>query len=243
MVEESGDTGDTKPPTSPDDDATPEATGLRQRIEEMKQRAAKAKEQARAAQAVLKEKTNPVRTTLGTQMSRKRWSFVWAMATSWLIGPQFLLALWDRLILIADRPELLSGDQPMNWGLLHGPGRWFRDALADHWEHGNTGRLLLAAVCGIAPLLLAAAHGENRKLGRLYFYGLLAVPVLYLIGVSYWSWPLAWTDIYMAMLAGTAWYCTLWAKEKEPGLTRMLLMVPLASVVSGILAYSPGAAF
>lgn len=231
--------------TEPDgaDDQHKGTPGLRQRLAEAKARKDALRKQVSEKTALVSARIKPVRDTVASSLERKRWSFLWAMCFSWLIGIQFLVALWDRVMLIIELPQLVSGSHPMGFGLLHGPGRWFRDTLADHWENGGMGRLLLAAVCGIAPLLLAAAHGEKKKLGRLYFYGLLAVPTFYLIGVSYWGWPLEWTDIYVACLSGTAWYCTLWAKEKEPGFTRMLLMVPLASVVSGALAYSPGAAF
>ena len=78
-------------------------------------------------------------------------------------------------------------------------------------------------------------------------------------------WTLEWWQIYTMGLFCTAYYFTMWAfdriekmhaerktmteeeREKEnnfgPGIFHAILMMPLASIVTGVLLYAPGAAW
>lgn len=235
---------------TPEEEKSGKLTGLRQRAEALKARTAKAKASAVKAKAGAGKKTGriakrvrPARDAVAASVTNKRWGFLWAAGASWLIGPQTLVAAWDRIVLIFGMERYASGEEPMGWGLLHGPGRWFRDQVAANEENGTMLHLLACAAFGVVPLLVLAAHREWPQYGKWLLGLLVGAPALYLIGVSYWGWPLTWTDIYVAGLFASAWYCTVWAKSKDEGIFRFLLMIPLASVVSGALLYSPGAAF
>lgn len=173
-----------------------------------------------------------------------RWSFLWATAASWAIGPQFLVALWDRTMRTFGQNQMMSGPEPMDFGLLNGPGRWFRDQVGHHWENGSMEYILVCAAFGIVPLILVAAANTWSNHARLLLGAAILGPVVYMIGVSYLGWTLTVGDLYLVTLFALAWYCTWWfIEKKEPSFTRFLLMIPLASVISGALLYSPGAAF
>lgn len=175
-------------------------------------------------------------------LTSRRWSFLWATAAAWLVGPRFLIAVWDRAVRVFGQSQMMSGPQPMGFGLLHGPGRWFRDQVALHWENGSMGHLVLCAAFGIIHLVLIAAANTWGHYARWLLGTAILGPCVYMIGVSYAGWVLTWTDFYLVALFSSAWYCAVRLKDtKERGFVRFVLMVPLASVVSGLLLYSPGA--
>jgi hypothetical protein len=207
-------------------------------------------------------------------------SFMISVAASWAIGPQFLLA--------AAYERIRYGTSTIDWGLLQGPGRWFRDTLQMASETGQTVGLIAAICLGLAPMVLfsfRSAVVEHIK--RSPYYGKAAelavkwltrlpwmVPAAFLVGVAYpdyitaWfgqPWTLGWWQIWVAGLFCAAYYCTLWVFDRMeklylarqtmsgeelersskmgPGLFHAVLMIPLASIISGALLNAQGAAW
>lgn len=223
---------------------------LRERVADAREKVTKARGKVKEGTAKVAKRTEPARKKVSDareevdprNLTSRRWSFLWATLAAWLIGPQFLIAIWDRACDLFGQETLMSGPDAMGFGVLHGPGRWFRDQVALHWEGGSMGHLLVCAAFGVVPLILMACANAWPGYGRWFLGVAILGPVVYLIGVSYAGWTLTMTDFYLVTLFGSAWYCTVWLREKkDPGLPRLLLMIPLASVVSGALLYSPGA--
>lgn len=195
------------------------------------------------------EKTTPVRRRAADareevdprNFTSRRWGFLWATTASWLVGPQFVVAVWDRAVSLCGQEIMMSGPRAMGFGFLHGPGRWFRDQVALHWETGTMGHLIACAAFGIIPLVLMAASNTWSQYARWFLGAAILGPCVYVIGVSYAGWVMTWTDFYLVTLFGSAWYCTVRLREMEPGFRRFMMTIPLASVVSGALLYSPGA--
>ena len=206
-------------------------------------------------------------------------SFMISSVVSWVVGPQVLLAAYERI---------RFHTSTTSWGILHGPGRWFRDTVGAAWETGQTGSLIWAAVLGLTPMIIlgvrnmTAGHlAEGTHQGRLAAMGIkwltraaYLVPLTYFIGLGYPEvvsslfgspWELHWWQIWVMGLFCTAYYCTMWvfdrveklhrsragmseeqrvgAKKMGPGLFHALLMTPLASIITGVLLYAPGAAW
>lgn len=188
-------------------------------------------------------------------------SFMISLVVSWVFSPQILLALYERV---------RFGTNTTGWGFLQGPGRWFRDTVGMAYETGQMTGFIASICVGLAPMLLtsvrnmAATHvAQSSYQGRatgvvLKWLGRMPylVPLVYLLGVSYpeyvtaWfghPWTLAWWQFWVAGLFCIAYYSTMWVLDRvEKGLGlgyfHVLLMVPLASIVSGVL-YAPGAAW
>jgi hypothetical protein len=188
-------------------------------------------------------------------------SFMISLVVSWVLSPQILLALYERI---------RFGTDTTGWGFLQGPGRWFRDTVGMAYETGQMTGLIASAIIGLAPMILTSTRNAAANhiaqspyrgkasalalkwLGRLPY----AVPVIYLTGVAYpeyvtplfgHPWTLDWWQFWVAGLFCFAYYCTMWVFDRvEKGLGlgyfHVLLMVPLASIVSGVL-YAPGAAW
>lgn len=189
-------------------------------------------------------------------------SFMLSSVVSWLVGPQVLIALYERI---------RFGSSTYDWGILNGPGRWFRDTVGMAYESGRTGSLIWAAVLGLLPMVImftrnvAAGHlAQGTYQGRLGMFGIkwltrsaYLVPIIYLTGISYPAqveaifgspWTLEWWQFWVAGLFCSAFYCTMWVFDRvEKGLglgyTHVLLMTPLASVITGVALYAPGAAW
>ena len=82
-------------------------------------------------------------------------------------------------------------------------------------------------------------------------------PIGYIVGISYPGavtavfgspWTLQMWQFWVAGLFCTAYYCTMWVFDRvEKGLGlgyfHVLLMTPLASIVTGAALYAPGAAW
>lgn len=206
-----------------------------------------------------------VRTGLDPESGRTRpyvTSFMISSVASWVVGPQIFLAAYERI---------RFHTSTTSWGFLEGPGRWFRDTVRMARETGQMSSLIWAIVIGLAPMLIlnlrnmAAAHvASGNYLGRSAELGIKwltrsahLVPVLYLTGISYpkqteWlfgaHWTLGWWQFWVMGLACTAWYFTMWVFDRiEKGLGlgffHALLMVPLASIVTGFALDAPGAAW
>lgn len=206
-------------------------------------------------------------------------SFMASTVLSWAFGPQLLVAVYERI---------RFGTSTTDWGLLQGPGRWFRDTVGMARETGQTPGLILAIFLGLSPMILlgvrnlTASHiARSSYRGRLASFGIkwvarapYLVPAAYLVGVGYPEyvtplfgspWTLQWWQVYLAGLFCTAYYFTMWAfdrieennvrlagmsdeeraKEKAmgPGLFHAVLMIPLASIITGVLLDAPGAAW
>lgn len=206
-------------------------------------------------------------------------SFGISAVVSWLVSPQILVAAYERI-----RFHTSTTD----WGVLHGPGRWFRDTVGMATETGQTFGLVAAICLGLAPMFLfSVRNGVAKYLAESPYYGKAGrfavkwlarapylVPSVYLTGVAYPKyvtsifgspWRLEMWHLYVAGLFCTAYYFTMWvfdrverlhrerlamsdeerAKSQSmgPGLFHVLLMVPLASIVTGVLLYAPGAAW
>lgn len=206
-------------------------------------------------------------------------SFMISSVLCWVFGPQLLLAAYDRIVLLSGRTliapardaSVLAAGHGADWGILHGPGRWFRDTARMASETGQTAGLIWAALLGLLPMIIlgirnavAAYLGQftyQSKVGewvikRLTLAAYLA-PVLYLIVVGYadwtqrwlgFAWVFHWWQVWTAALFCTAYYCLMWVLDRVEkrlplGGTHVVLMMPVASIVTGALLNAPDAAW
>jgi hypothetical protein len=206
-------------------------------------------------------------------------SFLLSSIVSWIVSPQILTAAYERIHF---------GTSTTGWGLLNGPGRWFRDTVGMAYESGQMGSLIWSAIMGLLPMIIltlrniaAQRAAESVYQGRMSGFSIKwlnrlaysALPVFF-TGVSYPTevtsifgspWTFQMWQFWVAGLFCTAYYFTTWVldrierlnrermvlpeEEREklkvmgPGIFHVLLMVPLASIVTGILLYAPGAAW
>lgn len=247
----------------------------KEKIEEEKKLAGEVMKPVYKAVGALKKNLDPANGRTRPYVT----SFLISCIVSWAIGPQFLLAIYERI---------KFGTSTTGWGILNGPGRWFRDTVGMAHESGQTGSLIWAAVMGLTPMAIlmtrniAAGYLASATYrGRLAEFGIrwltraaYLVPVVYFVGIAYPDevtavfgspWVLHWWQFWVAGLFCLTYYCTSWvfdrierlnrqwsamsdeerAKSQSmgPGLFHVLLMVPLASVVTGVLLYTPGAAW
>lgn len=249
--------------------ATGKKEAVRKRADEVlkpaKDKASEEKELAGEVMAPVHKAIGAVRAGLDPANGKTRpyvTSFMISSAVSWAVGPQILVAAYERA---------RFHTSTTSWGILHGPGRWFRDTLVTVFETGQTIGLVAAICLGLAPMFLfnlrnsTAAHiARSPYYGRLAKFGIkwlarapYLVPAVYLTGVAYPKyvtalfgspWVLAWWQVWVAALFCTAYYCTLWVFDRvEKGLGlgyfHVLLMTPLASIVTGVLLNTPGAAW
>jgi hypothetical protein len=189
-------------------------------------------------------------------------SFMISSIVSWVAGPQILIALYERI---------RFGTSTTEWGLLNGLGRWFRDTVGMAYETGRMGGLIWAAILGLAPMVImfvrnltAGYLAQGTYRGRLAEAGVrwltraaYLVPIGFFVGVSYpdeitWifgsPWTFQWWQFWVAGLFCATFYCTMWVFDRiEKGLGlgyfHVLLMTPLASVITGAALYAPGAAW
>lgn len=206
-------------------------------------------------------------------------SFGISCVLAWAVSPQILVAAYERI---------RFGTGTTSWGILHGPGRWFRDTVRMAAETGQMVGLIAAICVGLAPMFLFTVRNAvssylanapyKGKMGALAIRWLArapyVIPVVYLVGVPYPGlvtpvfgspWRLEWWHFYVAGLFCLAYYCTMWvldrierfnrerlvmsdeqraeARKMGPGLFHAVLMIPLASIISGALLHTPGAAW
>ena len=189
-------------------------------------------------------------------------SFMISSVVSWVVGPQILIALYERI---------RFGTSTTDWGILNGPGRWFRDTVGMAYESGHLGSLIWAATLGLAPMIImfvrnVAANYVSQatyrgRLGDFVIAWLTRsaylIPIVYLVGISYPDevtaifgspWTLQMWQVWVASLFCLTFYCTMWVFDRiEKGLglgyIHVLLMTPLASVITGAVLYAPGAAW
>lgn len=206
-------------------------------------------------------------------------SFIISSVISWAVGPQILVASYERIHF---------GTSTTDWGILNGPGRWFRDTVGMAYESGQLGALIWSAILGLTPMVIlftrniAAGHlAQATYRGRMSRLGIAwltrsayLIPILYIVGIPYpdevtaifgFSWTLQVWQFWVAGLFCMAFYMTMWVfdrierlnrerqamsdEEREksqsmgPGIFHALLMVPVASIVTGALLYAPGAAW
>ena len=211
-----------------------------------RERLANAREKASEGAAPVKKVVSTAYRAVSPQRGQS-FSFLWACGASIAVSPQTLLAAWDRVIAIFGAPQWRSGPEPMAWGLFEGPGVWFRTVLEAHWASGTQGRLVLLALVGILPILVAQfaekiSQPTVRKWLMLLGYGF---PVFFICAVSYIPFLgfHTWNEVYVTALFTAAWWGFSVSRTYPPGFVQFLLRIPLASVIVGIVAYSPGAAF
>lgn len=189
-------------------------------------------------------------------------SFMISSVVSWAIGPQIFVAAYERM---------RFGTSTTDWGILNGPGRWFRDTVGMAYESGRLGSLIWAAVLGLLPMIIMFARNQaagylaqGTYQGRLGMFGIkwltrsaYLIPIVYFIGISYPDevtavfgspWTLQMWQVWVASLFCLTFYCTMWVFDRvEKGLglgyVHVLLMTPLASVITGAVLYAPGAAW
>lgn len=206
-------------------------------------------------------------------------SFMFSSIACWVIGPQFLVALYDRIVLLAGRNliapahdvSVLTAGRGTSWGIMFGPGRWFRDTVGMAYEADRIGALVWAAILGLLPMIILfirnmavnhlATASYRGKLGELGIKWLsrtaYLVPVIYLVGISYPElvtflfgspWTLEWWQIWVSALFCSMYYAMMWVldrfeKRLPLGITHVVLMTPLASIVTGFALHAPGAAW
>lgn len=189
-------------------------------------------------------------------------SFMISSVVSWAVGPQIFLAAYERI---------RFGTSTTDWGLLQGPGRWFRDTIRMAHETGQMVGFVAAICIGLAPMILSSFRNVTANhLAQSSYRGRAAelaikwlarlpwmVPVVFLTGVAYpdyitaWfgsPWTFEWWQFWVAGLFCTAYYFTMWVFDRvEKGLGlgyfHVLLVVPLASIVTGALLNTPDAAW
>ena len=189
-------------------------------------------------------------------------SFMISSVVAWVASPQILIALYERI---------RFGTSTTGWGILSGPGRWFRDTVGMAYESDQLGSLIWAAILGLTPMVILFARNitagylaQGTYRGRMAEFGIkwltrsaYLVPICFFVGVSYpeqvtWifgsPWTLEYWQLWVAGLFCTAFYCTMWVFDRvEKGLglgyIHVLLMTPLASVITGAALYAPGAAW
>lgn len=212
------------------------------------------KEQLPKLAGKIGDRTAPTRRVIGSAVhavspgSSGRWSFLWSMGTAWSVSIQSLVALYDRVVSFVGAPQAMSGPKAMGWHLFEGPGHWFRDALQASWEAGQAERLFFLAAIGVVPLVVAQfaeriTHNGLRKAAGWIGYGL---PVFWICSHSYFdSFGFrTWDELYLTGLAAAAWWgFNVSRSEGTTDFQKFLLRIPLASVICGVIAYSPGAAF
>lgn len=248
---------------------------VKEKAAEEKKLAAEVMKPVQAAAAVIKNGLEP-----GNGKTRPYvTSFMISSVMSWAVGPQILIALYERI---------RFGTSTAGWGILNGPGRWFRDTVGMAYESGRTGSLIWAAIMGLTPMIImftrnqvAGYLAQSTYRGRMVGFSITwltrsayLVPIGFFIGVSHPDqisavfgspWTFEMWQFWVAGLFCMAFYMTMWVfdrierlnrersvmsdEEREksqsmgPGIFHALLMVPLASIVTGILLYAPGAAW
>lgn len=206
-------------------------------------------------------------------------SFLLSSALSWVAGPQLFVAAYDRIVLLSGRTlispahdaSVLAAGQGSEWGIMNGPGRWFRDTLAMAGETNQMGSLIWAVIIGLLPMLILSIRNistgylsQATHVSRLGGFALrwlnrlpYLVPLVFLTGVAYPDqvtamfgspWVLELWLIWIAGLFCIAYYFTMWVfdrveKRLPLGATHILLMMPLASIVTGFLLNAPDAAW
>jgi hypothetical protein len=89
-------------------------------------------------------------------------SFGWSMILAWAVNPIMLMeAMYDRA---------LGSKAPRDWGLLMGPGRWFRDTIVMAWETGQKASFTWAVVIGLLPMVIGTCKNvaQSNPEGALY---------------------------------------------------------------------------
>jgi hypothetical protein len=235
-------------------DGKDKVTGVKALLKVFKDTKSTTKNKTTAAAQKTGAATAPARATLRKAASAVspansgRWSFVWSMGAAWTLSFQTLIAVYDRAVSLIGAPQLMSGPQAMGWHLFEGPGHWFRDTLEYSWETGAAPRLFFLAAIGVLPIVVAqfaekiTSH-TLRKIARLAGYGF---PFIWACSHSYIdSFGFrTWDELYLSGLAASAWYfLTCSFGEDVTDFQKFIRRIPLASVVCGLIAYSPGAAF
>lgn len=219
----------------------------KKRLREAKEGAGKKLHKASVATAPARKGTATAFNSISPSKGEP-FSFFWSFVAAWLVSPQIVVAAADRIALLFGASRPLSGpEEPLAWGFLNGPGVWFQGQLSDYWGSGDQGRLLLLAVVGIAPVLVAqVSDGISSVTARkfLLWFG-YGFPAFFICSVSYF--PImgfhSWDELYVTALFATAWWGFSFSRTVGPGPTQFLLRIPLASIVFGVVSNSPGALF
>jgi hypothetical protein len=237
-----------------DDKDKKELTGVKALLKAFTDKKDSAREKTGKAARAVAGATAPTRKVIGSAAhavspaNSGQWSFLWSVGTAWSVSLQSLIALYDRVVSFVGAPQLMSGPRAMDWHLFEGPGHWFRDTLQSAWESGQAERLFFLGAIGVLPIMVAQfaeriTHDGLRKAAGWIGYG---VPVLWICMHSYIDRVgfRSWDELYLTGLAAASWWgFRLSRAEDTTDFQKFLLRIPLASVICGVIAYSPGAAF
>lgn len=175
-------------------------------------------------------------------------SFFWSFVAAWFISPQVFVALADRAAIFFGASQPLSGPgEPSEWGFMNGPGVWFRGILETYWGGGEQGRLILLAAVGIFPILAAQVSDKvsSKIFPKILIWTGYGFSIFFICGISYF--PVlglhSWAELYLVTLFALSWWGFSFSRTVGPGPTKFLLRIPLASLVFGVVSYSPGALF
>lgn len=230
---------DGKPESEKKEDGQEEkATGWRDRFKQARTRTATATAPARSA-------ANTALTVMAPDRGQPT-SFLWVVAISITVSPQTLLTLYNKIVLIFGMPQAVAGTET-GWGFLQGPGIWFGNLYTAYWESGTQYRMLLLALMGIIPIFLAqgVAHIPSQRLRKFFMWIGYGFPVFFICTPSYipaFGYR-SMTEVYVTALFAAAWWGFSFSRTVAPGFGQVLLRIPLASVLVGVVHYSPGAAF
>lgn len=175
------------------------------------------------------------------------YSFFWSLIGAWVVSPQTLVALADRIVLIFGAPRPLSGEERMEWGWLQGLGPWFGNQVGLHLEDGSVHRLFLLFLVGLLPLvaLQFAEKLPDERLSRALTWVGYGVPVFFILSISYI--PAmgfhSWSELYVSLLAALSWWGFSVSRTIQAGFFQCVLRIPFAAVIVGIGLNAPGAAF
>lgn len=214
------------------------ATGWKARLKKARTGTAKATAPARKAAAATLDAVAPDK--------GQPTSFLWVAAISVAVSPQTLLTLYNKAVLVFQMPQATLGTET-GWGFLEGPGIWFGNLYSGYWESGTQYRMLLLALMGIIPVFLAqvVAHIPSPRIRKYCMWIGYGFPVFFICAPSYipaFGYR-TMTEVYVTFLFAAAWWGASFSRTVAPGFGQVLLRIPLASVLVGVISYSPGAAF
>ena len=175
------------------------------------------------------------------------WSYFWSLVAAWTVPVTFPFALIDRLAVIFGSPRPLSGTEPMDWNILHGPGIWFGEQIDAYGAAGDTGRLITLMSIGAAPILFAQLGSKiiRDRLRKILGWIAYGFPAFFICMPWYFDWAGFRTtnDLYVTALSAAAWWGFSYSRTVEPGLLRIILRIPIAALIVGLGHTAPGAAF
>lgn len=180
-----------------------------------------------------------------------KWTILWSGAAGWLIGPDAVLAAYDRVLSMAGdfmmkmpRGEYLAaGGDPQDFNFTHGLVSVVREYAGVVYEQGQLHRALIAVALGVLPQIIASIPWRYAS----WAAGLAAA------GYVAFGWYPQWWEVYATGLAAASYYGWMMAKrfsgipedEKKAwhDVVAFMCRIPMVSAIAGVITYSPGAIF